>query len=68
MKIENGKKYVFATTDTELTKYNGTKVEIIRHLTEDEADIADVGNMYKGRFEDGYERDIFEDELILEKR
>lgn len=63
MKIENGKKYLFTTTDTELMKYNGTEVEIIRPLTKEEADIDDVGNMYKGKFEDGYERDIFEDEL-----
>ncbi len=63
MKIENGKKYIFNTTDTELTKYNGKEVEIIRPLTEDEADIVDVGNMYKVRFSDGYERDVFEDEL-----
>ena len=63
MSIENGKKYIFNTTDTELMKYNGTEVEIIRPLTEDEADIFDVGNMYRVRFEDGYETDAFEDEL-----
>ena len=56
-------KKIFNTTDSELKKYNGTEVEIIRPLTEDEADIADVGNMYKVRFYDGYERDAFEDEL-----
>ena len=65
MKIENGKKYKFNTTDSELRKYNGTEVEVIRPLTEDEADISDVGNMYKVRFSDGYERDAFEDELSL---
>ena len=65
MKIKNGKKYIFNTTDSELRKYNGTEVEVIRPLTEDEADIFDVGNMYKVRFSDGYERDAFEDELSL---
>ena len=65
MKIENGKKYIFNTTDSELRKYNGTEVEVIRPLTEDETDIFDVGNMYKVRFSDGYERDAFEDELSL---
>ena len=65
MKIKNGKKYLFNTTDTELKKYNGTDVEIIRPLTEKEADIEDVGNMYKVKFYDGYERDTFEDELSL---
>lgn len=56
-------KKIFNTTDSELKKYNGTEVEIIRPLTEKECDIADVGNMYKVRFYDGYERDAFEDEL-----
>lgn len=65
MKIENGKKYVFNTIDTELEKYNGTKVHIVRALTSKECDIEDVGNMYKVQFEDGYERDVFEDELSL---
>lgn len=61
--LENGKKYTFNTTDTELLKYNGTEVEVIRPLTETECDIADVGNMYKVRFTDGHEKDAFEDEL-----
>ena len=63
MKINNGEKYMFSTTDTELNKYNGTSVEVLRPLTEQECDITDVGNMYKVKFEDGYERDVFEDEL-----
>ena len=57
-------KAFFITTDSELVKYNGTEVEIIRPLTEKECDINDVGNMYKVRFYDGYERDVFEDEII----
>ena len=61
--LENGMRFIFTTTDTDLLQYNGTEVEIIRSLTEDEADIADVGNMYKCRCEDGCEIDIFEDEL-----
>lgn len=65
MKIENGKKYVFNTNDLELKKYNGGKVNVVRNLTKDECDIEDVGNMYKVQFEDGYERDVFEDELSL---
>lgn len=64
MKIESGKKYTFNTTDTKLTKYNGTEVEVVRPLTEDEADIFDVGNMYKIKFNNGYECDAFEDELL----
>ncbi len=45
MKIENGKKYVFNTTDTELERYNGTKVNIVRVLTNKECDIEDVGSI-----------------------
>ena len=63
MNVKSGVKYIFSTTDTELNKYNGTCVEILKPLTERECDIADVGNMYKVKFEDGYERDVFEDEL-----
>lgn len=63
MKIENGKKYILNTTNSELTIYNGTEVEVIRSLTDDEAHIFDVRNMYKVRFNDGMEKDVFEDEL-----
>ena len=56
-------KKIFNTTDSELMKYNGTEVKVIRPLTEKECDIEDVGNMYKVRFYDGYECDAFEDEL-----
>ncbi len=68
MQIKNGSKYIFNTTDTELTKYNGEKIEVIRPLTNKECDIADVGNMYKVKFADGYVRDVYEDELSLWSR
>lgn len=58
-------KCIFNTTDTELKKYNGTEVEIIRPLLQGECDIEDVGRMYKARFYDGYENDVFEDELSI---
>ena len=62
--VKPGGLYFFYTTDSSLKKYNGTKVSVLRQLTADECDISDVGNMYKVRFEDGYERDAFEDELV----
>lgn len=62
-KIEPGDTYIFTTTTEELRKYSGTKIEVLRALTKDECDIDDVGNMYRVRFADGYERDVFEDEL-----
>ena len=56
-------KMVFHTTDSKLSKYNGSAVEIIRSLTSEECDIEDVGDMYKVKFYDGYIRDVFGDEL-----
>lgn len=63
MLIEAGKKYRFETVDSEYLKYDDTEVEVIRPLTDEEADIADVGNMYQVKFNDGYVSAVFEDEL-----
>lgn len=49
--------------DTQLNDRSGQVVEVIRPLTGKEVDLADVGPMFKVRFEDGYETDAFEDEL-----
>lgn len=38
-------------------------VEVIRPLTEKEADINDIGPMYEIKFSDGLIHDAFEDEL-----
>ena len=58
-------KYIFDThgADSELNCRSGQIVEIIRPLTEKEADIAEVGMMYKIKFADGFQVDAFEDEL-----
>ena len=50
--------------DTTMNHLTGQEVEIIRPLTEDEADIEEVGMMYKCKFEDGEIRDCFDDELM----
>lgn len=63
MKIVNGMKYTFNTTQSDLVKYNGTKVTVLRPLTDKECDIEDVGNMYYVIYEDGSFGDVFEDEL-----
>ena len=52
------------SADSELTKYDNCPCEIQRELTKEEADIDDVGKMYHVRFMDGYETDVFEDELF----
>ena len=63
MKIENGKEYIFNTTQSDLIRYNGTLVYIVRPLTKDEFDVEEVGNMYRAKFIDGRYWDVFEDEL-----
>ena len=61
-----GTKKIFDTHggDSQLNDRTGQIVTVIRPLTRTEADITDVGPMYKIRFEDGYETDAFEDELL----
>ena len=60
-----GTKKIFDTHggDSQLNDRTGQTVTVIRPLTRTEADITDVGPMFKVRFEDGYETDAFEDEL-----
>lgn len=59
-------KKVFDThgCDTKLNDRSGQIVEVIRPLTEQEADLFDVGAMYHIQFSDGYETDAFEEELL----
>lgn len=59
------KKAIFDTHggDSTWNERSGEVVEILRELTEEEADIGDVGMMYRIRFSDGTETDAFEDEL-----
>ena len=49
--------------DPVLNARSGSEVQVIRELTEDEADIEDVGPMYEIMFDDGLFTDAFEDEL-----
>ena len=62
---ETIKKVIFDTHggDSELNNRSGEVVEVFRALTSDEADLDEVGPMYKVRFADGFETDVFEDEL-----
>lgn len=54
----------FFTTQSDLVKFNGSRIEILEPLDEREYDREDVGPMYKARFNDGEIRDVFEDELV----
>lgn len=49
--------------DSELNCRTGQKVQLVRGLTPAEADLFDVGPMFRVRFEDGHETDAFLDEL-----
>ena len=49
--------------DSELNDRTGQAVMILRPVTEDEADVEEVGPMYRVRFPDGFETDVFEDEI-----
>lgn len=49
--------------DSKLNARTGQLVAVLRALTPQEADINDVGPMFRIRFEDGYETDAFADEL-----
>lgn len=46
-----------------LKSHSGQTVTIVRPLTADEADLAEVGPMSRIKFSDGYEADAFDDEL-----
>lgn len=63
--LKNEKYKIFDSkgADSELAKYDGCLCEITRELTEEEADINEVGKMYHIKFIDGYETDAFADEL-----
>ena len=53
----------FETTQSDLTKYNGTIVKILHPLNPSDYDEEYVGKMYRIVFEDGIMGDAFEDEL-----
>lgn len=51
--------------DSELNCRSGEVVDVLRPLTEQEADLFETGPMFHIRFvADGFETDAFEDELL----
>ena len=58
-----GERVHFTTTDFELRRYSGTLVTVERLLSDDEADLAETGPMYRVRGEDGETFDVYADEL-----
>lgn len=55
--------YTFHTTQSDLLHLNGRRCIILRSLTEEEADLFDVGPMYKIMFDDDSVITAYEDEL-----
>lgn len=56
-----------STTQTEgppgYPERSGQRVNVVRSLTESEADLDEVGSMFRIRFSDGIETDAFAEEL-----
>lgn len=70
--FKNGDIVIFNTVQSDLVQYNGTVCTIIRRVTEDEADLFDVGPMYAITVGTNYvdkskcfRIDAFQDELTL---
>lgn len=57
-------KRIFHSNQNDLKEHNGKTGTIIRELTEDEADLHDVGMMYKFKLSTGEVINVFEDEII----
>ena len=53
----------FKTTQSDLKQHNNKTFKIIRELTQNEADIFDVGCMFKIKLSTGEIIDCFEDEI-----
>jgi hypothetical protein len=58
----------FRSSSTELgapgfSERSGEVVDVMRPLTADEVDLDEVGPMFRVRFADGVETDVFSDEL-----
>lgn len=70
-KYASGDFVVFNTLQSDLTYLNGKHFEVLRRLTEDEADLCETGPMYRLGIdcyvlgEERLEIDAFEDELTL---
>lgn len=64
------KNYLFVTTDSNLTCYNGQTVKIKRQMTKelDGIDETDLPKMYKVITGDGSIIEAFEDELIIDNK
>lgn len=49
--------------DAELWHHTRQRVRVLHKISSSQVDEADVGKMYRVRFQDGFEYDVFEGEL-----
>ena len=63
--MESGARVVFDSHggDTTLNWRTGQHATVVRRLTQDEADLDEVGPMWEVKFEDGSLVHVFEDEI-----
>ncbi len=54
----------FKSADAKLWLHSHQRVKILRRLSSAEADIGEIGYMFHVRFADGWDYDVFEDELF----
>ena len=53
------------SADAELWHRTGQRCTVLYELPPDKVDIEDVGRMFRVQFSDGFEYDVFSDELEL---
>ena len=58
---------IFSTIDTSLLDRNGQSCEVMRPLTESEAELSECGPRCRIKFTDGFIIDVFGDELLEDK-
>lgn len=54
---------IFKTVSLDLRWRNGQRVEVLRLLTDEEADTGNDGKMYCVKFPDGMHHNVFRDEI-----
>lgn len=64
--VNDGEVFTFqySASDPDIKPYDGQQATVVRPLDDTEADLHETGAMYRVRFPDGFEYDVFEDELL----
>ena len=67
--IRKGRRFIFDCdgADSKMRKYDGSICLVLHRLNSKDYDRVEVGTMYRVRFNDGFESDVFRDELYERK-